>query len=282
MKLIDLYYKLISEFSESGIEFPEFEAKELIKHCFSFDETAFILNRFFEISEEKLKDINTAAIRRKNGEPLQYIIGRWDFLNNTFFVGDGVLIPRPETEILCEYVIESIKNFDNPVVYDLCSGSGCIGISVKYEVPQSDVYCIEKSDNAFDYLSKNNRTIIDNKAHIINADIFEPELFETLPSADIIVSNPPYIRTDELSALQREVHFEPSMALDGGEDGLIFYRFIIEKLKVYLKLSGVFAFECGEDQAADISALLLANGFKPEIIKDFNNIDRIVIGRRNI
>ncbi len=280
MKLIDLYFNLTADFNSFSVEAPEFEAKELIKHFTSLDETGFIINRNTTVSDEVLSMIEASRERRRAGEPLQYIIGKWDFLCNTFKVGEGVLIPRPETEILCEYVINSIKDTDNPVVYDLCSGSGCIGLSIKHVIPCADVYCIEKSKKAFEYLAENNRTVTDNKACILNADIFDTEGFNTLPKADVIVSNPPYIRTDELSGLQREVQFEPSMALDGGEDGLIFYRHIIESWKDRLKNNGIFAFECGEDQANDISRILSENGFMPEIFKDFNNIERIVTGRR--
>ena len=282
MKLNDLYTKLINDFELAGIESPSFEAKELIKHYAELDESSFLLNRNSEVEEKTLTSIIGAAEKREAGEPLQYILGRWDFLDNTFAVGNGVLIPRPETELLCEFVITDAGNRNNPVVYDLCSGSGCIGISVKNKLPEADVYCIEKSEPAFRYLLQNNKEICGSSAHTINADIFETEKFEALPLADVIVSNPPYIRTNELPYLQREVLREPEMALDGGEDGLIFYRFIISEWKRKLKNDGVFAFECGEDQADEIALLLAENGFKHQILKDYNNINRMVIGRRII
>lgn len=280
MKLSELYFELISEFLACGIEAPEFEAKELIKHIAGLDESGFLLKRNDAVSDEIVKSVITSAKKRKNGEPLQYIIGEWDFLDNRFFVGNGVLIPRPETEILCEFVIDLIKSDVKPVVYDLCSGSGCIGLSVKNAVKSAEVYCIEKSSDAFGYLCKNNKAVCNGEANTINGDIFAFGTYVDLPTADIIVSNPPYIKSDEICALQREVLFEPFMALDGGADGLVFYRFIVAEWGKKLKNNGIFAFECGEDQAKDISNILTGNGFKTKILKDYNNIDRIVIGRR--
>ena len=235
-----------------------------------------------EISEEIYNDALTMVDRRLSGEPIQYILGYWDFMDFTFKVGEGVLIPRPETEILVEYISDKIKNIAEPVIYDLCSGSGCIGLSLKKLNINAKVFLVEKSDKALAYLKENHRTLcgdLDNMT-VIQGDILKPEDFANLPKADVIVSNPPYIRSDEIPTLQSEVLREPVMALDGGDDGLIFYRCLVSEWTKHLKDGGFMAFECGEDQAEDICKLFSEINFDSEIVKDYNNIQRIVIGRK--
>lgn len=280
MKLNSIYNEISLRF-ESVSDNPYFEAKELIKHICNLTETEFLLSRDNEISSENERDIYNCSEKRASGVPLQYIIGEWDFMGHTFKVGEGVLIPRPETEILCQYVIDVLKHKSSPCVYDLCSGSGCIAISIKLNETNTDVYAIEKSTDAYRYLKTNAKNLcMECPITLINGDIFDINSFENLPKADIIVSNPPYIISNEISSLQKEVQFEPVMALDGGNDGLDFYRLIITEWKHFLKADGIFAFECGENQADKIGELLKTNGFDSFNIKDYNNIDRIVIGRR--
>lgn len=280
MKLNELFNKLSAEIGKVS-ENSFFEAKELLKHICGYSETEFLLNRSSEVKESLLDEISESVRKRLDGMPLQYIIGEWGFMGNTFTVGEGVLIPRPETEILCQLVIDSASELNNPVVFDLCSGSGCIALSIKNALPASEVYAVEKSREAFRYLEINaERLCSDNPVKIINGDIFDTEYYKNLPHADIIVSNPPYINSDEIAILQKEVLREPRMALDGGADGLLFYRFIISEWKKHLKKDGMFAFECGENQARDISLILVENGFDTFIMKDYNDIERIVIGRR--
>ena len=280
MKLNTIYSEITTRLEEV-CENPSFEAKELIKHICSLNETEFLLGRNNEISVDVTDKIFSLAEKRLKGIPLQYIIGEWDFMGRTFKVGEGVLIPRPETEILCQYVVDMLKGKLSPRVYDLCSGSGCIAISIKLDTPDADVYAVEKSKDAYFYLDTNNKSLCSGSAvTLINGDIFNVDEFKKLPKADVIVSNPPYINSDEISGLQKEVQHEPVMALDGGSDGLDFYRFIITEWKCLLKDDGIFAFECGENQADAISDILKINGFDSLVIKDYNDIDRIVIGRR--
>lgn len=280
MTLNSIYSKITDKF-ERICENPSFEAKELIKYVCSLNETEFILGRNNSLTDEVLCKIQNLAEKRLNGVPLQYIIGEWDFMGHTFKVGEGVLIPRPETEILCQYVIDALKGKSTPCVFDLCSGSGCIAVSIKLAVPDAAVYAVEKSEDAYRYLETNNKNLCsDSEVTLVNGDIFNIGKFSSLPKADVIVSNPPYINSDDIPTLQKEVSFEPAMALDGGNDGLDFYRFIIAEWKEFLNDNGIFAFECGEKQADDISELLEKNRFDSFIIKDYNNIDRIVIGRR--
>lgn len=279
----NLYRKVSKILSANGIEDSEFEAKVIISHYsdFSFSDCALKLECNF--TNKSLININCAVERRLNGEPLQYIIGEWDFMDFTFKVGEGVLIPRPETELLCEYVVDKIKDMERPVVYDLCSGSGCIGLSIKKYVPQCEVFLVEKSEKALEYLCRNASEICnDTFLTIIKGNIFNLKSFNDYPKADVIVSNPPYIKTNEIRFLQKEVQFEPVTALDGGTDGLDFYRCLISEWKSMLKPDGFMAFECGEDQGNDISLMFEENGFDSKIIKDYNNLDRIITGRRKV
>jgi release factor glutamine methyltransferase len=209
----------------------------------------------------------------KEGEPLQYVIGKWDFYESEFYVGRGVLIPRPETEELVDLAINIAKNYKNPVIYDLCSGSGCIGISVAKKIKGSQVYLVEKSEQAFAYLLKNANGISNVKP--INADINDNL---DLPQADIIISNPPYIKSGEIACLQAEVQFEPKMALDGGTDGFDFYRIINNKWANKLKDGGVLLLEIGNEQGEGIKNVL-SNFNSVEVKQDLYKNDRIVIAK---
>lgn len=212
--------------------------------------------------------------RVKSGEPLQYVIGKWDFLDGEFYVGDGVLIPRPETEELCLLAIDKIKTLGSCVVYDLCAGSGCIGVSIAEKCPDSKVYMVEKSTDAMRYLVKNSEGV--KNAEAICADIKNKI---DLPKADILISNPPYIRTDEIKNLQTQVRHEPEEALDGGKDGLDFYRIINDNWSCNVNDGGFIFLEIGEDQGEDVSRLLTA--FKNiKIIKDMYGNDRIVTAEK--
>jgi len=191
-------------------------------------------------------------------------------------VGEGVLIPRPETEELTAFAVKAAKSIENPVVIDLCAGSGCIGISLARAVPQAKVYLVEKSEAAYAYLLKNANGL--SNVIPLNKDIFG--LLET-EKADIIVSNPPYIKSSEISGLQAEVQKEPAEALDGGEDGLDFYRFIAENYKGYLKKNGALLFEIGETQADDVFDILKNNGYADiEIKKDIYGNARMALCRK--
>lgn len=267
----------------NNVDDGEIEARYILEKVSGLSYSEILFKSNDEISEEKYDEAMALADRRLSGEPIQYVLGSWEFMDFTFKVGDGVLIPRPETEILVEYILDKIKNIEEPVVYDLCSGSGCIGLSIRKLHRNSRVYLVEKSDKALTYLNYNCRELCGDLKNttVIQGDILKPEDFAYLPKADVIVSNPPYIRSDEIATLQSEVLREPHMALDGGEDGLIFYRCLVSDWTSHLKENGFMAFECGEDQAEDICNLFEKNKFDSEIVKDYNNIERIVIGRRN-
>ena len=245
-----------------NIDEAEFKALCLVCSAANIENKDF----YFSDKEVEISSLLPPLERLEKGEPLQYILGKWDFYESEFFVGQGVLIPRPETEELVETAVKEAEKLEAPVIYDLCAGSGCIGISIAKKIPDAKVYCVEKSKEAFEYLKKNAQGI--ENVTLVFADIKDDI---ELPSADIIISNPPYIKSDEIKLLDKELSFEPEIALDGGEDGLDFYRVIRDKYLTKLKNNGIILLEIGNEQGSDIASLF--NG--AEIIKDIYGNDRI-------
>ncbi len=243
---------------KAGIESAGFEAEQLSRYTDP------------EKRDETLK-------RRLSGEPLQYILGEWDFYGITLKVGDGVLIPRADTETVVETAIDLLKQTQNPTAFDLCAGSGCIGIALAKHA-KANVKFFEKSEKALGYLSFNVESTKTNGEIIVCDVLDEPQ--QGLPNADLIISNPPYIKSSVIPNLQKEVSFEPNMALDGGEDGLIFYRAIAKKWKKKLKKGGYLVFEIGFDQMEEVTEILQNEGYS-EITakKDLCGNYRVVHGK---
>lgn len=278
MTLKDAYNYCVYFLSANGVDEAQFKALCVV--C----SIAGIKNSEYETHKEDtvmLKPVADALWKLKSGEPLQYVLGKWDFYESEFYVGKGVLIPRPETEELTDLAVKYAKEMNSPVVYDLCSGSGCIGISIAKAVPQSDVYCVEKSAEAMPYLLKNSQDV--SNAHPVAGDVLKSDSFENLAenSVDIIVSNPPYVRSSDISNLQPEVLFEPKEALDGGADGLDFYKCIIKEWKRFLKPGGHLLFEIGDDQGAAVAELLSENDYKNiSINNDMYGNPRIAVSQK--
>lgn len=231
------------------------------------------------VSKETKKIIyNDYIVRRSNREPLQYIIGEWDFYNLNFFVGKGVLIPRQDTEILIDTVLS--LNLSSPIIYDLCSGSGCIGITLNKNIPFSKVTLIEKEKDAFYYMIQNKHKNKSDSTLILD-DIFLFYKKIDNNSIDIIVSNPPYISTQELFEFQKEIFYEPKSALFSGKDSLYFYKNIACLYKSKLKNNGFLVFEIGYNQGESVKKILNKNGYKDiKLIKDYNNNDRVVFCKK--
>ncbi len=231
------------------------------------------------VSEDGAARALEAAKRRAAGEPLQYILGRWEFWGLPFYVGPGVLIPRPETELLVECVLSHIGRGQNAAIADLCSGSGCVAIAVGKERPDATVYALEKSPEALAYLKRN--------IALNGVKNVAPRLADVLDyggglwELDCVVSNPPYVRTGEIPSLQREVAAEPRMALDGGEDGLRFYRGIAEGWRARVRDGGLMALEIGEDQPEDVVAILEQAGWRGAVVKrDYAGLPRVVTAKK--
>ncbi len=279
-KIGEVYRHAIDRLNEAEIENAAYDAKILFETVFGVKYANIIVSPDMEYDEKLAEILDKMLDRRIAGEPLQYIIGEWEFMGFTFKVGEGVLIPRPETEMLVEYTEKKLDGVYRPVVYDLCSGSGCIGLSVKKLLHSVRIFMVEKSDEALKYLNENRELLeLTRDTAVIKGDIMLGyDGFSSLPKPDVILSNPPYIRSDELDTLQTEVKREPRVALDGGEDGLDFYRCLAEKWLPHINAGGYIAVECGEAQADDITSMFMPYCEQVEVLNDFANIRRIVIG----
>lgn len=260
-----------------GVNDPLFEARCLVMKVLNLTSTKLISNCNDEVDSSKLDELYSMINRRANNEPLQYILGSWSFYGIELYVGEGVLIPRDDTEIVVNLCTDFLRNRKEKKVIDLCAGSGAISLAIE-KISDADVTAVELSNKAFEYLTKN---IQYNKSSVnpINDDIFTCHTDFEDGSFDLIVSNPPYIKSDDLKTLQAEVQKEPSMALDGGKDGFDFYKAIVSLWSKKLKKGGALAFELGEKQAEYVTELMKAVGFgniHTEI--DFGGVQRAIIG----
>ena len=221
-----------------------------------------IENKYFEILE-----------KRQKGIPLQYILGEEDFYGRTFKVIEGVLIPRQDTEISVEKILNIIENNQINNMLEIGCGTGIVSISMDLE-SSIDVTAVDISEKAIEN-TRINKEKLNSKIKIINSDLFS----NINEKFDLIYSNPPYIKSSEIENLQVEVKdYEPRLALDGGEDGLFFYRSIIKSSPEFLNHKGFLVFEIGHDEAEDICNLM-KDKFEVEVYKDLNNLDRVVVGQ---
>jgi len=211
--------------------------------------------------------------RRAAGEPLQYILGEQDFFGLRFLVDERVLIPRPETELLCEQALERLKERPGGKVLDLCAGSGALAITLALRCPEAEVWACDVSPDALQVARENARRL-GASVRFEQGDLFAPLNQERF---DLIVSNPPYIARPELEALQPEVRREPLLALDGGADGLDFYRRIAREAPGHLRRGGSILLEVGAGQAGSVESMLCAQAFDLEgAVPDYRGIPRVV------
>ena len=273
--LKDLYLKIRGILSEAEIEAPELEARLLIEGVTGMNRASQIANSNSEISGEIQEKLISMAQKRAGHLPLQYILGKWSFMGFEFKVGEGVLIPRDDTEVLVGLCLDYLKASDGTTALDLCAGSGAVSV-VLDKLANADVTAVELSDKAYNFLLENIKgTNI--KPH--KGDIFECYRDFEAKSFDLIASNPPYIKTDEIETLQTEVGYEPKTALDGGADGLDFYRAIARRWTPLLKSGGAMAFELGEGQAEYVGGLMADHGYiNIKTAKDLGGTDRAIIG----
>ena len=216
--------------------------------------------------------------RRSDGEPVQYILGEWDFMGLNFKVGPGVLIPRPETEQLAETAIAFLQGRQKPRVLELCGGSGCIAVAVAKALPNAEITTVEMSLQAMGYLQENIARNGAGNVTAVQGDALCPPP-EVAGRYDAILSNPPYIARRELPTLQKEVQREPAMALDGGCDGLDFYRGFNGIYPQMLAPGGLLLYEVGEEQGEAVAALLRQAGLeRVAVVPDIYGLARNVLG----
>ena len=259
-----------------------FDAQNILEHLLCCTRSQLVLRYDEELSDDIVSSALSMKKRREQGEPIQYILGFWSFMGREFEVTKGVLIPRDDTEVVVCASLALILKDEEKKILDLCAGSGIIAVTIKKERPLCRVSAVEKSETAYACLRKNAEKNEADIGCILSdlsdcADRFEDE------SLDLIVSNPPYIKTAELKTLQREVQFEPMMALDGGASGFDFYEKIIALYTKKLKIGGIFAFEIGEGQKEVVSALLKDAGFRDiRAYPDIQNIPRAITAVKSI
>jgi len=291
MRLLELL-RISTEYLEAAnIDDALSEAEMLVFHIANRDRLdAYIDNP--EITSADSAKVRRFLQRRIKGEPVQYIIGHIEFLGLTIKVGKGVLIPRPETELLVEEVIKTVKgealsvnSSENKAsrltphalqtFLDLCTGTGCIALSLAREFPDAEVYGTDLSKEALAYAKKNAEANTIRNVRFSQGSLFEPVKGKKF---DVITANPPYIRRDEIETLQPEIRdWEPAAALDGGMDGMDFYRAILSSAGDFLKPNGFIFLELGYDQAEGVQKIARAEGFKDiTVINDYAGIGRIL------
>ena len=288
MTLQDLYREGIRKLTEKDVPEAELNAWYLLQSCLSEEPFSYTRSRFFlEQMEQAEPEIITSYLekvaKREKRIPLEYILGYTEFMGLTFSVREGVLIPRQDTEILVEMAVEVSPG---KRVLDLCTGSGCIGLSIAMCGNPKAVTLSDISEDAIATARRNEKNLDQNGWKGRDG---KPEITYTLGNLwepidgkfDLIVSNPPYIETEELSGLMPEViDHEPLLALDGGKSGLVFYEKILEKAPFYLEEAGILMVEIGYNQGEQVEQLFEKNGFTDiEIKKDLAGLDRVVRGR---
>lgn len=280
MKLVE------AELTAADCPDPDVDARELVRLTTGRDPL---------VSEQIVQPAPAARLahltqRRAERYPLQYLEGSWPFLDFELAVGEGVLIPRADTEVVCESAAEMLAHRADPCVLDLCAGSGCLGLGIRRLVPYATVTALEKSPQALPWLLKNAAEALapfgeSGLAVQVDAgDVFTYQQQLAPESLDLIVSNPPYLTAEEMTVLQPEVRFEPAMALDGGEDGGNFYRHIVNAYAPALKPGGWLVLEIGCGQQTLLRQLIEESGQYDTVDcrRDYGGNDRVILARKRL
>jgi len=289
MTALDKIKEITSFLKECEIDDAPKESEIILTHASGIDRVALYRDNPI-LSEEDIRRVDKILERRAKREPLQYILGCAEFYGLRIKVGPGVLIPRPETELLVEEALKVLRSQKLPPhpplakggteegvkILDLCTGSGCLALAIAKHLPESGVYGTDISKTTINYASEN-AEIND----ITNASFFKGSLFEPVvrfAPFDMIISNPPYIKSNDIAGLQPEIkNWEPRTALDGGDDGLRYYKEILSRAKRYLKPGGRIFLEVSERQADAVVMLAMNAGFRDVVvIKDYAGIERII------
>ena len=277
MILKDAYTEGIKKLKLSNIDAPVVTAGAILCYVLGCDKSYLYTHDDYLLSKDEYDKYCEALKRRIGGEPLQYITGHQEFMSLNFAVSPSVLIPRQDTEILVEYIMEFVGQKENVSILDIGTGSGCIAISLAYYIKGSQVFGVDVSKDALEIARKNARSCgFEERITFLESNLFSNVHIKKF---DVIVSNPPYIPNRVIDTLDRQVKdFEPKIALDGGEDGLDFYRRITKQSVDFLKPNGLLAFEVGFDQARDVAKIMESSFKDINIQKDLAGIERVVTG----
>lgn len=300
MKLKDIIRESINSLKAFEIEDSSIKVKLLIEYVLGISKEQIILNEEKELTESEILKINSLLDKIKSGVPIQYIINKQEFMGMEFYVNENVLIPQPDTEILVEEVIKycnklrhnqennetnhktsekECREKNKPIkILDLCTGSGIIGVSLCKYLENVEMYASDISEKALEVAKKNA------KKHNANINFICSDMFKNIEEKefDIIVSNPPYIESNIINNLSKEVQNEPKLALNGGEDGLDFYRIISENTNKYLKENGIIFLEIGYDQKEKVEKIFSNYNYyrNIECVKDLSGNNRVIIVKK--
>jgi release factor glutamine methyltransferase len=283
---IEAINRAASQLEAAGVSTARLDAEVLLRHAINRDRAWLLAHMQEELADDARKTFERAVERRSRREPLQYITGRQEFWGIEFMVTPDVLIPRPETELIIESALRSVRDRNGPQwIIDLCTGSGCIAVSLAKELPQARILATDTSSQAISVARGNaRRHDVADRIRFFEGDLFGPlEELDIHGQVDIIVSNPPYVSSGDFSALQPEVRdYEPKMALLAGPDGTQVQRRIVNEAPRFLMKHGLLIMEMGLGQADPLAHLIRQrkNYGSLEILKDLAGIDRVIVAQK--
>lgn len=278
----EIMYRARETLKNFGDETYDIDAKVLLKHTLSCDDMYLVIHLNDILNSDKKQEYFSYIERRKSGEPVAYITGKKEFMGFNFKVTKDVLIPRPDTETLVNEVLRCTNDRRSLRILDLCTGSGAIGITLAKMLSFCEVTMVDVSMDALEVARENAIDLmVDHRCEFMCLDVLS-DLSYIDEQYDIVVSNPPYIPSDVLPTLMNDVKdYEPSLALDGGDDGLIFYRKIVSEAENILKKDGLMFFEIGYDQADDVTDLMKSKFRDISVVNDFGMNPRVIRGIRD-
>lgn len=275
MKYFELVKKIKDILLPTGGEYAGFEAEKITGIASGTDSARLFMMMREDVPDDVCRRAAGIAEERLTGKPLEYITKNACFFGLDFYVDERVLVPRADTEIIVEKAIELSGGGK---IADICCGSGCIGLSVLKNVNGATADMFDISEGACEVSRENVRRLgLSERANILRQDVFSPDFLSHGEKYDIIISNPPYIRTEVIKGLSAEVKSEPYIALDGGDDGLVFYRCLLDVCPKALADGGTIIFEIGYDQAADVTAEAEKRGLSGEVFRDYGKNDRCIV-----
>ncbi len=269
-----------AHFDKRGVDAPRLASELLLAHVLGVDRVRLYTDLERPLQKGELAAYRALIERRVQGEPVQYLTGRRDFYGRTFQVDSRVLIPRPETELLVESVLRALPQGGAPRLLDVATGSGCIAVTLAAERPEATVVATDVDEGCCALARTNAEAVqVSSRVDVRQGDLFAPVATEA--AFDVVVSNPPYIPTGELSGLQAEVRREPRLALDGGPKGLSLLYRVVEGALPHLLPGGLLALEIGEEQGGAVRDLLQSRGYeRVHIEPDLERRDRMAFGTR--
>lgn len=273
---------------QNGIQEARLDAWLLLEYVTGVSRAYYFAHQTDEVEEKKAEAYKELIRQRAEHIPLQHLTHQAFFMGFEFYVNENVLVPRQDTETLVECALDILKEIKEPVILDMCTGSGCILLSLLAMKQEALGTAVDISVPALEVAKRNAASLeVEKRVKFVESDLFSASFFTETTGKDrlaydILISNPPYIRSAEIASLMEEVKgHDPYLALDGHEDGLYFYREIVSRGKNFLKKDGWMLFEIGCDQGKDVSFLLKKNGFiNVQVIKDLAGLDRVVMGQR--